>query len=635
MMSRIKAFLIITIVLCCGIAGSAVVSTRITNPEKSSGQPDGITLGGDRENSYAWCMDVLPQPDGDYLYVGSNRNLIYSMLRAYLVMVAGYPLEQANAIIGQIFKGDIGIATNSQGRVFRYKVDGSAGWEEVYRASNAYRGAVTYTDSEGKTALYMVTSAAVPGKVLKFASDFDPAQDVPDVVMRLNQVDMLGEGPLRAIAKHGDSLIVGSFTNSIYITDLPVKQPDGDDTSLTGWTQIASPQNFGSNNILWQVLSFNGSIYAFLAGGPVGKGAFSVYKGTENKGEWNWQPIVGDVAAGAKYPFGMGDLYNSATSTTVYKGHVYVGSMTEVHLSFLTGQFDPSGIKGGQLYRFDENDNWELVIGDLDRNPLFEERLGNYGAGFFNQSIRQRLLLQGTPLEGRNFSFNQYIWWMEEHKGKLYLTTFDFRVFLKYVSPELLTAIGLNQNEIDNLIGLLERLETVLENDAGFDIYVSSDGINWDPVTTDGFADPYNYGGRVLKSTDEGLFVGTANPFWGCQVWLLNETSGGSGSNCFIATAAFGSPMARQVDLLRNFRDSYLLTNGPGRLFVKYYYSKSPSVARIIESNEMLRFTVRLLLYPVILFAWLIMKGILLPLLAIMLSFGLIAGKKKVACRKA
>jgi hypothetical protein len=43
-----------------------------------------------------------------------------------------------------------------------------------------------------------------------------------------------------------------------------------------------------------------------------------------------------------------------------------------------------------------------------------------------------------------------------------------------------------------------------------------------------------------------------------------------SGSRCFIATAAFGSPMAPEVALLRAFRDSWLLTNSPGRIFVEF-----------------------------------------------------------------
>ena len=35
--------------------------------------------------------------------------------------------------------------------------------------------------------------------------------------------------------------------------------------------------------------------------------------------------------------------------------------------------------------------------------------------------------------------------------------------------------------------------------------------------------DPYNYGSRVFAITDNGLCIGTANPFYGAQVWLLDE----------------------------------------------------------------------------------------------------------------
>jgi len=73
-----------------------------------------------------------------------------------------------------------------------------------------------------------------------------------------------------------------------------------------------------------------------------------------------------------------------------------------------------------------------------------------------------------------------------------------------------------------------------------------------------------------------------------------------SGSRCFIATAAFGSPMAPEVALLRAFRDSYLLTNEPGRIFVEFYYRISPPIADFISRDERLKQITRIALAPLI-----------------------------------
>ena len=70
--------------------------------------------------------------------------------------------------------------------------------------------------------------------------------------------------------------------------------------------------------------------------------------------------------------------------------------------------------------------------------------------------------------------------------------------------------------------------------------------------------------------------------------------------NCFIATAAFGTETAGKIDTLRSFRDRCLLTNGPGRSFVKFYYEKSPPMAEIVRSRAWLRAAVRILLLPLI-----------------------------------
>jgi hypothetical protein len=79
-----------------------------------------------------------------------------------------------------------------------------------------------------------------------------------------------------------------------------------------------------------------------------------------------------------------------------------------------------------------------------------------------------------------------------------------------------------------------------------------------------------------------------------------SNTASGGGGGCFIATAAFGSPMAPEVALLRAFRDSCLLTNSPGRLFVEFYYWISPPIADFISRDENLRQITRIILWPLV-----------------------------------
>lgn len=72
---------------------------------------------------------------------------------------------------------------------------------------------------------------------------------------------------------------------------------------------------------------------------------------------------------------------------------------------------------------------------------------------------------------------------------------------------------------------------------------------------------------------------------------------------CFIATAAFGSEMAPEVQSFRDFRNEFLLSNPLGRAFVKTYYKYSPYYAHLISENEEAKMVVRAALWPLLLFA--------------------------------
>lgn len=83
------------------------------------------------------------------------------------------------------------------------------------------------------------------------------------------------------------------------------------------------------------------------------------------------------------------------------------------------------------------------------------------------------------------------------------------------------------------------------------------------------------------------------------QISGAGEASPGD-PRCFIATAAYGSPIGEELNQLRWFRDQILLSNSYGRLFVEKYYKYSPTIAQWIEKNDFAKAAVRTTLRPIV-----------------------------------
>ena len=128
----------------------------------------------------------------------------------------------------------------------------------------------------------------------------------------------------------------------------------------------------------------------------------------------------------------------------------------------------------------------------------------------------------------------------------------------------------------------------------------------------------------------------TGTPIAVDNFWEAYKGAGGQEKGgftwCFVATAAFGSPMAGEVQRLRTLRDRVLRADAGGRALVSLYYRVGPEAARIVTDHPWLRPLARTLLWPVVLSAVLLLGA---PLLLGTSLAGLTLALRAVARRRA
>ena len=331
---------------------------------------------------------------------------------------------------------------------------------------------------------------------------------------------------------------------------------------------------------IWDMVEYNNSLYVSICTGTEDNmpnnntmQSFALVRGDQNAdGTFTWTPVAGDQKKdGARYTFGIDPerTRSGAANLMVFNDYLYIGEYNDEEIALERILFSKTGknadgqFGGGldcrflnanldqsvNLYRMDKNENMELVVGNSTK--MFPNgSLSGLKSGF-----------------GRNE--NQYIWRMEVYDGKLYVGTHDasslLECFGQFVNGNLLKRTPSEwKDQWSYLKALMEALTTVdpsgtgnpdtlaqtikfsynfvfknitVRNMAsaikllnylrtakrGFDLYVTEDGVNFETVTIDGFGDPYNHGLRVFATTDQGLCLGTANPFYGTQIWIQRK----------------------------------------------------------------------------------------------------------------
>ena len=331
---------------------------------------------------------------------------------------------------------------------------------------------------------------------------------------------------------------------------------------------------------IWDMVEYNNSLYVSICTGTLDNmpnkntmQSFALVRGDRNAdGTFTWTPVAGDQKKdGARYTFGIDPerTRSGAANLMVFNDYLYIGEYNDEEIALERILFSKTGknadgqFGGGldcrflnanldqsvNLYRMDKNENMELVVGNSTK--MFPNgSLSGLKSGF-----------------GRNE--NQYIWRMEVYDGKLYVGTHDASSLLEclgqFVNGNLLKRTPSEwKDQWNYLKALMKALATVDPNGTGnpdtlaqtikfsynfvfknitvrnmasaikllnylrtakrgFDLYVTEDGVNFETITIDGFGDPYNHGLRVFATTDQGLCLGTANPFFGTQIWIQRK----------------------------------------------------------------------------------------------------------------
>lgn len=360
-----------------------------------------------------------------------------------------------------------------------------------------------------------------------------------------------------------DSIYGGSiwemvdFNGSLYVsicTGTPDNMPD--ENTMQSFALVRGDQDQDGNWSWTSVIGDqekDGAKYTFgidPSRTRAGAGVLMVYGDYLYIGEYNDEEIaLENVLFHIDFDFVNENLRQSVNLYRMDKNEeieMVVGDPTEM--------FPEGGISGiGSGFGHRENQyiwrmteyNGKLFVGTFDTSSLLEP-IAQFSNGDINNMtpeeweqllgfIRTLLQLQGGKDDtGKQANITAS---SDEETARMnrLVQLFDANTDAQLASRLTGTNVRMYSDEDENNIEIQELLKTVRgiltcsyylkDSVRGFDCYVTDDGENFETITINGLGDPYNHGLRVFAKPDSGLCIGTANPFYGTQLWKLKEVT--------------------------------------------------------------------------------------------------------------
>lgn len=463
---------------------------------------------GDAGNSYVWGMAQFKGK----IYVGSNRWFLCLIKQEIGNNNGTAPNEFPLACPANLLPLDLRARifcfdpkTNKIEMVYMsptFQVLQTDGTIVNAPRDYGYRTMLSFTETDGTQALYVGTfiSRQYPSKPARILRTVD-GHHFDEIATPYSNNN--GFTAFRQMTL---------YKNRLYVCNI------GSDQSSSVAIEAAHPEKgefrtinppfFGdpTNDTPYALGVHNGYLYVGVAN-PV-KG-FYLYK-TQCDGDppYSFKPVLVNGAY-------RGKLNETVMSLTSFNGQLYLGS------GILFGGYDVLrnvGPAPAEMLRVRSDDSWDLICGSSRNTPDgFKQPLTGIGPGF------------GNPWTG-------YMWRQVVHNGVLYLGTFDSSYIAQYMFDvtlgSMLESIQAADPELKidpalypglNNVSLDEYFDVISAQEGGFDLYETVDGENWMQCSRTGFSDLFNYGVRNFVSTDYGLYLGTANPFYGFKLYLAQK----------------------------------------------------------------------------------------------------------------